>query len=195
MKHLLKYLPVVLLILGCAPQPSFESTNSDGDIISASDVGKPMTAYWLSDMDPATVVLYDPLLVVINKSWEEIGFEADLQRDSATKSSASHILDQPAIFLETHERDSIWNSDGNPIKPFVGKLAMDKTGEIIADGRRYSVTNAETIDVIKLLENPEGNKRLHQLHRLHGPIAGAEQTAKAIILLLRDQAIEKQANQ
>jgi hypothetical protein len=150
---------------------------------------EPLTAYWLSDLSPMTATMYDPLLVITCVPLEQ--FEAtanmqDLRRlvgESPTE--FSYILDQPAIFLETNVRDSIWNQDRRPVKPFTGKLVKDKNSLTMnAYGRQYRITSAATADVIRLLRKPEGTK---PLHRLHSPISGAERTVHAIALILEDQ--------
>ncbi|WP_372721403.1 hypothetical protein [Novipirellula sp.] len=96
-----------------------------------------------------------------------------------------YVLDLPAMFLETHKRDSIWNADGRPIKPFVGKFAANNKTEMIAYGRRYRITPTANADVLRLLSNPTGTL---PLHRLHSSIGGAERTVHALRLLLVEQA-------
>lgn len=151
---------------------------------------EPLTAYWLSDTDPTTALMYDPLLVISSVPLEQL--EAIAKHQDTTKrlvesqAEFTYVLEQPAIFLETHERDSIWNQDGRPIKPFTGKLMKAGTSvKMSAYGRQYRIAPAATADVIRLLREPEGTK---SLHRLHPPVAGAKRTIHVIALLLEDQA-------
>ncbi|WP_146581224.1 hypothetical protein [Neorhodopirellula pilleata] len=151
---------------------------------------EPLTAYWLNDLDLKTATMYDPLLVITCVPLEQLEATANLpdfrKHVGESQAAFSYILDQPAIFLETNERDSIWNQDRRPVKPFTGKLVKEENSvTMIAYGRRYKITSASTADVIRLLRRPEGTK---PLHRLHSPIGGAERTVHAIALILEDQA-------
>jgi hypothetical protein len=68
------------------------------------------------------------------------------------------IFDLPAFYLETYQKDSIWNEDGQPIKPFVGKQMRNAQGVIAAHGRRYQVSRAELGDVAGATETSGSDK-------------------------------------
>jgi hypothetical protein len=131
----------------------------------------------------------DPLLVISRVPLEQLeaigNFKNVRNFMDAPEAGVVYILDEPAFFLETHKRDSVWNNDRRPIKPFLGAIRDGKKPDtMMAFGRHYRIEPAETADVIRLLKNPKGTK---PLHRRHAPLAGAEQTAKAIVLLLKEQ--------
>ncbi|WP_442511747.1 hypothetical protein SH528x_003460 [Novipirellula sp. SH528] len=146
----------------------------------------------MSDTDPATAEMYDPLLLITSVSLEHlstlVAMQDELKTDPPAQRSHPYILDLPAMFLETYKRDSIWNADGRPIKEFSGKLAADNKTEMIAFGRRYRINPAANEDVKRLLKKPEGTI---PLHRLHSPIGTAERTVHALLLLLDEQAERK----
>tara|TARA_R110002073_G_scaffold75697_12_gene184666 strand:+ start:9719 stop:10273 length:555 start_codon:yes stop_codon:yes gene_type:complete len=148
-----------------------------------------LSTFWLSDTDPATADMYDPLLLITAVPLEKLSTVAALQDEFEgqpdVQKKRPYVLDLPAMFLETHKRDSIWNADGRPIKPFVGKFAANNKTEMIAYGRRYRITPAANADVLRLLSNPTGTL---PLHRLHSSIGGAERTVHALRLLLVEQA-------
>jgi len=50
----------------------------------------------------------------------------------------------------------------------------------------YRYEECPVAEVLQLLERPEGTR---PIHRLHAPLAGAEQTARALRLLLREQML------
>ena len=150
---------------------------------------EPIATYWLADNDPTTAIMYDPLLVFTTVPLDQIEANSSppavRKQIGDPKSEVIYILDQPAFFLVTHNRDSIWNSDRRPIKPLYCRMVEGNAGEIIFNERRYKITPAETADVIRLLQRPEGTV---PLHRTHAPIVGAERTIRALLLLLNDQA-------
>jgi hypothetical protein len=67
----------------------------------------------------------------------------------------------------------------------VGVLRLEQVWDLRVrevEDRRYE--DCPLPDVVRLLERPEGTM---PIHRLHDPLAGCEQTAKALRLLLREQ--------
>ena len=153
----------------------------------AQEQRRPLEAYWLSDTSLETSVMYDPLLVITTVSLEQLTELSKHQElsNALGQPEAGYLLDQPAIFLETYKRDSIWNQDGRPLKRFTGRLVKENDEqEMLAFGRRYKIASAEVTDVIRLLRHPEGTVGLH---RLHSPTGRAERTIDAIALVLEDQ--------
>jgi hypothetical protein len=147
-----------------------------------------LTAYWLSDTKPETADSYNPLLLLTRLPLDRlVQSDADSRVAQLAKFDVklSYILDRPAIFLETYERDSIWNADRMPIKAFKNVTTYDSESQtIVASGRRYECESAKISNVIHLLQNPEGTE---PLHRLHSPFRGAQHTALALTLLLKNQ--------
>jgi hypothetical protein len=147
-----------------------------------------LTTYWLTDTDPATAEMYGPLLLITSVPLYQLSTLADehetLKVLPQVQKREPYVLDVPAMFLETYKRDSIWNANGRPIKQFFGEFAENDKSAMLANGRRYKITPAESLDVIRLLKNPEGSI---PLHRRHPPVGGAERTLRALRLLLEAQ--------
>lgn len=148
----------------------------------------PLNCFWLTDTDPGTAERYGPLLLITRVSFDpltELGrFVDELQSGPQELQVKRGILDLPAFYLETYQKDSIWNAEGQPIKPFVGKQVQHAPDLIAAHGRKYQISRAEVDDVARLLKHPEGTM---PLHRRFAPVGGAERTVYALLLLLRDQ--------
>ncbi len=103
------------------------------------------------------------------------------------------LFDQPALTLTTHMRDSVWNTDRAPLKG-VRKVQdfRPQEHEVTINDTPYRYEPADLKDVARLLERPEGTR---PIHRIHAPLTGVEQTARALRLLvqeqLRDEAAKK----
>ncbi len=95
------------------------------------------------------------------------------------------LLDGFALTVQTYKRDSVWNTDARPFKPVrtLGHF-RPKEKEITVNGTAYRYEEGRVADVVRLLERPRGTE---DIHRIYPPLAGAEQTARALILLLREQ--------
>ncbi len=160
-----------------------------GKVLTAIPAGDSLRAYWLEDKDPETADRSNPLLLITHVSLHQLSELASLRDESKGQSGnegkTNYILDAPAIYLETHERDSIWNDDDVPVKEFTGRLTPNSTEEtIVAGDREYQVRPADLEDVARLLENPEGNI---PLHRKVSAAGGAGRTLRALSLLVRRQ--------
>ena len=144
--------------------------------------------YWLSDSDSASAELSGPLLLITHVSLDKLGMlerlSSDLKDLGRDVQHRGYVLDAPAVFFETHKRDSIWNRDGLPIKVFEGHLASDQSGDLVANGRRYKVEVATRGEVARLLNRPAGTI---PLHRRYAPVGGAEKTVRALRLLLGEK--------
>lgn len=150
-------------------------------------------AYWLTRHPPdATSTEYGPVLLLARLPIEQLEPYSDLMQLAAYKRLAEQppLLEALALTVETYKKDSIWNPDGRPLKQVqsIGKVRA-KAREVIVNGNPYRYEECPVKDVVRLLEHPEGK---HTLHRLYAPLLGAEQTARALRLLLKEQlAAEK----
>ncbi len=155
-------------------------------------------AYWLASHPPDPKSHeYEPLLLITRMPIEVLARHVERWPDSAPpdellekkqsgkKTWTVQLLDGLALTIETHHKDSIWNPDGHPIKHLqsISKVRWQDR-EAIVNGKNYRYEVCPLADVIRLLDRPEGTM---PIHRLHGPLTGYEQTAKALSLLLREQ--------
>ena len=191
---------VVILSVGCVDRCSaqFSSLNFSGPLevtrpipqIESETDRKNYTAFWLTAEKPDSRS-YGPILLLSRVNLKKLKVISQLNA-LATKpdfSNAPPLLDSSALTLQTYRKDSIWNSDGRPIKRTGIVTKVDeKTKTITIDSTQFSMETAEIPEVIKLLENPSGTI---PLHRAHSPLAGAEMTGRALALLLKEQ---EQAN-
>lgn len=172
---------------------------------SAAHSAERYFAYWLTRHPPAPKSHeYEPVLLIARLPIEKLGRLHERAGDmghsgalqekikSGKPNFTPQLLDEFALTMETHHKDSIWNPDGRPIKRLqsIGKVDW-KTREATVNGKKYLYEEAALADVVRLLERPEGKE---PIHRLFGAVSGFEQTAKALRLLLQDQiAADKEA--
>lgn len=91
-------------------------------------------------------------------------------------------FDNVAMTFQTYKRDSLW---GNPFVCVKRFGTVDTTAKsVVVDGTTYTYDLCPVKDVINLFEKPEGTLKIH---RREHPLAGAEQTAKAFLALLKEQ--------
>lgn len=98
------------------------------------------------------------------------------------------ISECDAVIVTTYARDSIWTVDRKPFKPLVGVDRVD-TNSIVISGETFAWTQAVLEDVVRLLRNPMGTI---QIHRIHGPLSGQEETASVIAERLDRQLADRQ---
>jgi hypothetical protein len=132
----------------------------------------PYRAYWLTDPADGPRPEYLRLLVTH-------GPVEDLAGHAAW---SAHPLDNMAMTFRTYRRDSLW---GDPFRGVRQVGAVDGTGKtVVIDGTTYRYEPCDLGDVVRLLERPEGELKVA---RRAPALAGAEQTARAFRLLLREQ--------
>jgi hypothetical protein len=125
--------------------------------------------YWLAPKDEKTEYLR--LLVT---RWP-------IENLAGYKAVSTLPFDNVAMTFKTYKRDSLWGEPFRCVKQF-GEVDKDaKT--VVVDGT-YHYEACPLKDLINLFEKPEGTLKIH---RREHPLAGAEQTAKAFLVLLREQ--------
>jgi uncharacterized protein (TIGR03067 family) len=145
-------------------------------------------AYWLHPHPPGPNCegCY-PTLLLARMPIADLQKMAFLIPDAAGRSPDKQVplLDGVALTVTTYKKDSIWNSDGVPFKPLrsFGFLRPAER-DVKVDGKTYRYEDASIADVVRLLERPEGTQ---SISRSLPPLAGAEQTARALRFLLREQ--------
>jgi hypothetical protein len=95
------------------------------------------------------------------------------------------ILDGAALTISTYKTDSIWNVDLQPLKLVTRFTGLDeKERSVEFDGVRHHYETCALAEAVRLLNAPSGKI---PIHRIHAPLAGMEQTARALKLLLEEQ--------
>lgn len=100
------------------------------------------------------------------------------------------VLDCDAVWLTTYARDSVWNAGRHPVKVLARVDKVDQ-GEVSFAGRRFTYTHADLMDVLGILQNPEGRI---VIHRIYGATAGQESEIDALAARLRKQLERKPEN-
>ena len=143
-------------------------------------------AYWLTRQPPAPGGEYLELLVsrlpIDRLVAESVGLEFVFNK---APDRQPPLLDALALTIATYEKDSVWNGDGVPLKALRSiRDFRPKERAVSVNGKTYRYEECPLADVVRLLERPEGTK---PIHRIHAPLGGYEQTARALRLLLREQ--------
>lgn len=141
-------------------------------------------AYWLtrqeSDSEYRALLITRMSLPELDKQMKR---HAELE-NVLKGSPLPELLEWPALLIATYKKDSIWN-DGVPLKRVTRfKDVNDKERMVEVNGVRYRHEECPLADAARLLKTPFGTKGIS---RLHAPLAGMEQTARALRLLLEDQ--------
>jgi hypothetical protein len=165
------------------------------DPAAADPVRGKYVAYWLTrdppDPDGAE---YGPAVLLTRVPLPELADYDPLFRAAAKRQGEDRppLLDGIALTFETYQKDSVWNPDGRPLKlpRSVGPVRA-AAREVTVNGTKYRYDDCPIPDVVRLLERPEGKK---PLNRIHGPLTGAENTARALMLLLKEQLAAEQKN-
>lgn len=133
-------------------------------------------AYWLTG-GPNAASGYQWLLISRLKLEELAKLDAS--------SFPQPILDSSAMWIETHSKNAIWNSDHQPIKipPHIKNFKAEEQ-MVLVGGVEYKVEPAPLATAVRLLKEPLGPGHIH---RLLPPLAGMERTAQALLALLESQ--------
>ncbi len=110
---------------------------------------------------------------------------AHLRPEGAPPPPPPPILDTLALTISTYQKDSIWNVDRQPLKAvtrFRGLNEKDRSVEV--NGVRYRYEKCSLAEAVGLLNAPKGKIAIH---RTHAPLAGMQQTGRALKLLLDEQ--------
>lgn len=136
-------------------------------------------SYWLTDEKRAQG--YQRLLIT------QLTF-SELTQLKATNTEPP-ILESSSFWIETHGKDSIWNSDRRPIKlPPPMTNYKEEEQRVQAGEVEYKIELATMSDVIRLLKEPYGTGKIH---RVYAPWTGMERTAKALVTLLESESDDR----
>jgi hypothetical protein len=98
------------------------------------------------------------------------------------------LLERLGLTITTYKKDEIHNTDRRPIKPLTRfGFLNEKERSVEVNGIRYHYEECPLEDVVRLLKNHKGNENIA---RINSPLAGMEQTARALRLLLEEQMKE-----
>lgn len=134
-------------------------------------------AYWLVPIKDPSSSYVD--LLITSLPIDKVGFSV---LRSVVGKGTGDLLALPAIWVRTYQRDSLWNTDFCPFKPaykVTGVSIHDHTLTWQNKRHRYEETTRDKL--IQLLEKPTGTV---PIHRMYGPIAGAETLVTELLLLL-----------
>lgn len=176
---------LVLLFLFAMPFESFALGQSDAPPVKEEALSaKPhYTAYWLLELKPGERANYQRLLIVQQPLERLAKLELPPRALSANREGFDPLpFDHAAITFETYGKDSLWSDPFACVKKFGEYDQEAKT--LVVDGLKSRVEACSLDEVIKLLENPLGKGMVHR--RAH-PLSGAELTAKAFVMLLKEQ--------
>jgi hypothetical protein len=173
--------------------PGFRYYLKDGKYVAAdapdakrpAPAGEKYAAYWLTTSPVKDRGEY-PVLLLARLPIEELAAHAAGLNHLYGKKPEEQppLLDAPALTITTYRKDSIWNADRAPLKAVRSvENFRPKSREVTVNGVAYTYEDCPLTDVVRLLERPEGTK---SLHRLHAPLSGAKQTARALLLVLKD---------
>jgi hypothetical protein len=132
----------------------------------------PYQPYWLSPAKDGEGAEYQFLLVT----------HGPVEHLAGQKAWSALPFDNMAMTFQTYKRDSFWDHPFVCVQEFGEVDAKAKT--VVVDKVTFSYEACPLRDVVRLLENPTGTIAVH---RRVTPLAGAESTAKAFRLLLREQ--------
>jgi hypothetical protein len=162
----------------------------------AADSGR-YTAYWLTrdPPDPKSNE-YEPVLLLARYPLEAIAAAPKLSgaeapegpRDKKAPPEPTPVeaIDAPAITVETYQKDSIWAPNMHPFNPVRSvRDFRPEARRITVNGNRYRYEDCPIRDVVHLLEHPEGTLPVHRV--VEFPLRPQPQTARALILLLKEQ--------
>ncbi len=172
---------ILILVQVCAPLYAFEP--------ALGEPGDKYLAFWLTrDPPPADRTEEEPVLLLTRLPLKQLPELFDLRQlhDRLVKPRSDEpLLEALALTIETYKKDSIWNADRRPLKA-VQKIASvnDETRHVVVNGNAYRYEECPLAEVVRLLERPQGKI---PIHRIHAPLAGATQTARALRALLKEQ--------
>src|SRR5262245_50451454 len=137
-------------------------------------------AYWLTG--PKGSKEY-PVLLIARLSFREMVKLVNLfGRDDVP------LLERAGLTITTYKKDEIHNPDLRPIKPLTRfGFLNEKERSVEVNGVRYQYEECPLADVVRLLRNIQGKEGIA---RINAPLAGMEQTARALRLLLEEQLQE-----
>lgn len=150
----------------------------------AHSVAKPhYTAYWLLELKKGDAANYQRLLIV-QQPLEKLANQKLPPRGLSSRREGSTPLpfDHVAITFATYGKDSLWSDPFACVKEF-GEYGQEAQ-TLVVDGVKSRVETCPLGDVVRLLENPLGKQ---PIHRMSHPLSGAELTAKAFVMLLKEQ--------
>ncbi len=151
------------------------------DVVESAPQEPRYAAYWLSKQGGVTgyrilLITRMPLAELPKLMQLEALFKGD---------STPQLLERKALTITTYKDKAILNDDGVPIKPLTRFKDLNEKDRLVeVNGVRHRYEECPLADVVRLLNAPEGKERIS---RIHPPLGGMEQTARALRLLIEEQ--------
>jgi hypothetical protein len=140
-------------------------------------------AYWLTGGSNAENG--HPWLLITRLKLETLAAREELATPITPKASIQ-ILDSVAVWIATYGKNSILNTDGQPLKipPLIRNYRLDDQKVLVGDVE-YQVEPVPIAVAVDLLRKPYGRGGIH---RMWPPLAGMEHTAQAFLAMLEAKA-------
>jgi hypothetical protein len=150
---------------------------------AAVDAEPRYAAFWLTELKRDSAY---PKLLIAKRPFGEMAKTVNLfERDEVP------LFERWGLVITTYRKDEIFNTDMRPIKPLTRFGALnEKERTVEANGIRYRYEECPLGDAVRLLKGQTGKERIS---RIHLPLTGMEETARALRLLLAAQLKEDEA--
>lgn len=150
---------------------------------NGADPERQWQAYWLTSGSNAENK--NPWLLISRLKLEALAVPEELV-PLITPKSSSQILDSNAVWIETYGKDSILNTDGQPLKiPSLIRNYRPNEQKVIVGDVEYQVEQVPLAVAVELLRKPNGRRGIH---RRWPPLTGMEHTAQALLAMLEAES-------
>jgi hypothetical protein len=141
------------------------------------------TAFWLTELKGSKEY---PKLLIAKRPFGEMANTVNLfARDEVP------LFERWGLMLTTYKKGEIYNTDLRPIKPLTEfGILNDKERTVVANGVRYRYEECPLPEAVRLLKGQMSKARVS---RINPPLAGMEETARALRLLLEAQLKDDEA--
>ena len=142
-------------------------------------------AFWLTELKGSKEY---PKLLIAKQPLPEMAKRADVynlhERDDIP------LFERWGLVITTYEKKEIFNTDRRPIKPLTRfGFLNEKERMVEANGVRYRYEECPLGDAVRLLKG----QMTERISRIHAPLTGMEETARALRLLLEAQLKDDEA--
>jgi hypothetical protein len=139
-------------------------------------------AFWLTEVKGSTNY---PKLLLAKRPFPEMVKNVNLFERAEVP-----LFERWGLMMATYKKEEIWNPDMRPIKPLTRfGFLNEKERTVEANGVLYRYEECRLEDAIRLLKG-EANEKIA---RINSPLAGMEETARALRLLLEAELKERES--
>jgi hypothetical protein len=139
-------------------------------------------AFWLTELKGRNEY---PTLLIARRPFPEMDKQVNLFERAEVP-----LFERWGLMITTYKKEEIHNTDMRPIKPLTRfSFLNEKEQTVEANGVRYRYEECPLGDVMRLLKGEQGKEKIA---RINPPLAGMEETARALRLLLEAQLKERE---